>query len=134
MKGQRETVLTKEFDEQGALLSGGEFQKLVCARVFLDETKVSLFDEPSSALDPISESELFNSIIGSVRERTGIFISHRLSSVKEADRVFMLEHGRVIEQGTHRELMKLGGAYSEMYKIQERNYFTFDRETVEAGV
>lgn len=129
-----DTVLTKEFDEQGALLSGGEFQKLVCARVFLDETKVSLFDEPSSALDPISESELFNSIIGSVRERTGIFISHRLSSVKEADRVFMLEHGRVIEQGTHRELMKLGGAYSEMYKIQERNYFTFDRETVEAGV
>ena len=122
------TMLTKEFDEKGALLSGGEFQKLVCARVFLDPTKVSLFDEPSSALDPISESELFNSIIGSVKERTGIFISHRLSSVKEADYVFMLENGKVIEQGSHKELMNLGGSYSTMYKIQEQNYFTFDTD------
>lgn len=122
------TPLTKEFDEKGALLSGGEFQKLVCARVFMDDTKVSLFDEPSSALDPISESELFNSIIKSVKARTGIFISHRLSSVREADVVFMLENGRLIEQGTHGELMELGGSYCEMYRIQERNYFTFDTE------
>lgn len=120
------TMLTKEFDGEGALLSGGEFQKIVCSRVFMDDTKVSLFDEPSSALDPISENELFNSIISSVKERTGIFISHRLSSVKDADYVFMLEHGRVVEQGSHRELMALDGAYCKMFRIQERNYFTFD--------
>lgn len=122
------TMLTKEFDGEGALLSGGEFQKIVCSRVFVDDTKVSLFDEPSSALDPISENELFNSIISSVKERTGIFISHRLSSVKDADYVFMLEQGRVIEQGSHRELMELAGVYCEMFRIQERNYFTFDMD------
>lgn len=124
------TMLTKEFDEKGVILSGGEFQKIVCSRVFVDDTKVSLFDEPSSALDPISENELFNSIISSVKERTGIFISHRLSSVKDADYVFMLEQGKVIEQGSHSELMALNGAYYEMYRIQERNYFTFDADVV----
>lgn len=120
------TMLTKEFDENGALLSGGEFQKIVCARVFVDDTKVSLFDEPSSALDPISENELFNSIIHSVADRIGIFISHRLSSVKDADFVLMLEQGRIIEQGSHKQLISNQGAYCEMYKIQEKNYFTYD--------
>ena len=122
------TMLTREFDQEGVLLSGGEFQKIVCSRVFLDDTKVSLFDEPSSALDPISENELFNSIIKSVKDRTGIFISHRLSSVKDADYVFMLENGKIIEKGSHQELMDEKGAYAAMYKVQERNYFTFDEE------
>ena len=120
------TMLTKEFDEEGALLSGGEFQKIVCARVFAEDKKVALFDEPSSALDPISENELLNSIIQSVKDRIGIFISHRLSCVKDADYVLMLEQGKVIEQGSHRELVANRGAYCEMYKIQERNYFTYD--------
>ncbi len=134
LPGGIDTMLTKEFDENGALLSGGEFQKLVCARVFLESTKVSLFDEPSSALDPISERELFNSIIASVKDQTGIFISHRLSSVKEADYVFMLENGKLIEQGSHKELMNLDGSYSRMYKIQEQNYFAFDTDLAEVGV
>ena len=124
------TMLTKEFDEKGIVLSGGEFQKIVCSRVFVDDTKVSLFDEPSSALDPISENELFGSIISSVKERIGIFISHRLSSVKDADYVFMIEQGKIIEKGSHRELMALKGVYCDMYKIQERNYFTFDEDVV----
>lgn len=134
LPGGIDTMLTKEFDENGALLSGGEFQKLVCARVFMDSTKVSLFDETSSALDPISERELFNSIIASVKDQTGIFISHRLSSVKEADYVFMLENGKLIEQGSHKELMNLDGSYSRMYKIQEQNYFAFDTDLAEVGV
>lgn len=128
------TMLTKEFDQNGVLLSGGEFQKIVCSRVFIDDTKVSLFDEPSSALDPISENELFNSIIKSVKDRAGIFISHRLSSVKDADIVLMLENGRIIEQGSHHELMEQKGAYATMYKVQERNYFTFDEEMVGESV
>lgn len=124
------TMLTREFDQDGALLSGGEYQKIVCSRVFLDDTKVSLFDEPSSALDPISENELFNSIIKSVEDRTGIFISHRLSSVKDADCVLMLENGRIIEKGSHQELMGLNGSYASMYQVQERNYYTFDEKPV----
>ena len=125
-----DTMLTKEFDTDGVLLSGGEFQKLVCARAFAVNANVSLFDEPSSALDPISENKLFNSIIKSVKHKMGIFISHRLSSVKDADYIFMLENGKIIEQGNHSELMKIRGAYYAMYKVQERNYFTYDADMV----
>ena len=121
-----DTVLTKEFDENGAMMSGGEYQKIACARVFMKKNKVFVFDEPSSALDPISENELFNSIVNSVDNQTGIYISHRLSCVKDAKKVFMLEGGRIIEQGNHQELMDINGAYAEMYKIQERNYFSFE--------
>jgi ATP-binding cassette subfamily B protein len=128
------TILTKEFDPEGAVLSGGEFQKIVCARVFVDDTKVSLFDEPSSALDAISESELFNSIINSIKGRIGIFISHRLSSVKDADYVFMLEQGKMIEHGSHRQLMAINGAYSKMYKVQEKNYYTYNLGAEAASV
>jgi ATP-binding cassette, subfamily B, bacterial len=120
------TMLTKEFDPEGAILSGGELQKIICSRVFVDDTKVSLFDEPSSALDAISENELFNSIISSINDQIGIFISHRLSSVKDADYVFMLEQGNVIEQGSHKQLMERNGAYSKMYKVQEKNYYTYN--------
>lgn len=120
-----DTILTKEFDENGVLMSGGEFQKIACARVFMKKNKVFIFDEPSSALDPISENELFDSIINSVNNETGIFISHRLSCVKDAQKVFMLEKGCIIEQGNHQELMNKNGAYSKMYRIQEKNYFSF---------
>jgi len=123
------TMLTKEFDPEGAIFSGGEFQKIVCSRVFVDDTKVSLFDEPSSALDAISENELFNSILNSTKDRVGVFISHRLSSVKDADYVFMLEQGKVIEQGSHNQLMALNGSYSTMYKVQEKNYYTYNLDT-----
>lgn len=125
-----QTMLTKEFDENGATFSGGEFQKIVCARVFVNPTKVSLFDEPSSALDPISENELFNSIIQSVEDRIGIFISHRLSSVRVADYVLMLENGKIIERGSHEELMLQNGSYAAMYRIQEKNYYIFEEEMV----
>lgn len=125
-----DTILTKEFDDEGVILSGGEFQKIVCARVFVDNTKVSLFDEPSSALDPISENELFDSIIQSVEEQISVFISHRLSCVKNADFVFMLEKGKIVEQGNHDELMKLNGVYCNMYKTQEKNYFALDNSGV----
>jgi len=128
------TILTKEFDPDGAIFSGGEFQKIVCSRVFVDDTKVSLFDEPSSALDAISENELFTGIFNSTKNRVGIFISHRLSSVKDADYVFMLEQGKVIERGSHKQLMALNGSYSKMYKVQEKNYYTYNLDTEVAGV
>ena len=128
-----DTILTKEFDKNGALLSGGEFQKLACARVFMKRNRVFVFDEPSSALDPISENELFDSIINSVNNETGIFISHRLSCVKDAQKVFMLENGRIIEEGSHQELMARKGAYSEMYRVQENNYFSFEGVSYEGG-
>lgn len=116
------TVLTKEFEEEGAVLSGGEYQKIVVARAFADPAPVKVFDEPSSALDPIAEHQLFQAILDESREHTMFFISHRLSSVKDADIVFMLEEGKIIEQGTHKELMAADGKYAGMYRMQAKNY------------
>ncbi len=120
------TMMTREFDEQGAILSGGESQKVAVARAFVRKTPVRIFDEPSSALDPIAEYELFDSIMKDGQDHTMIFISHRLSSVKNSDKVFMLEKGRIIEEGTHRELMGRNGSYAEMYKKQAMNYLAVD--------
>lgn len=125
-----ETPLTKEFDDEGVLLSGGEYQKILVARALANNSPIVVFDEPSSALDPISENELFTSILNETKKRVGILISHRLSCVKDADYVLMLEKGQIIERGTHNSLLAEDGKYAEMYHIQEKNYFAFDKESV----
>ena len=116
------TIVTKEFDNDGAVLSGGEQQKIVVARAFAQQASVKVFDEPSSALDPIAEYDLYKGIMNESKGHITLFISHRLSSVKDADEVFMLENGAVIEQGTHRQLMDMGGKYCEMFTKQAQNY------------
>lgn len=128
------TILTKEFAEDGAVLSGGEYQKIVVARAFVKECPCKIFDEPSSALDPIAEYDLFESILKVSKQNTMLFISHRLSSVQNADWVFMLENGKVIEEGTHEMLMEKGGAYSEMYRKQAVNYLAIDESESERFV
>lgn len=117
-----DTTLTREFDDEGAVLSGGEFQKIVVARAFVQKRPIKIFDEPSSALDPIAEYNLFDGILKDGKDRTMLFISHRLSSVQNADWVFMLENGSIIEQGTHSMLMNNDGSYADMYKKQAVNY------------
>lgn len=126
------TIMTKEFDNDGAVLSGGEQQKIVVARAFAQQASVKVFDEPSSALDPIAEYDLYKGIMDESKGHITLFISHRLSSVKDADEVFMLENGVVIEQGTHRQLMDMGGKYCEMFTKQAQNYLA--DETYRAGV
>ncbi len=116
------TILTKEYDENGVVLSGGENQKIVVARAFVKDVPIKLLDEPSSALDPIAEYQLFESIMKDGRDKTMLFISHRLSSVQDADWVFMMEKGRIAEEGTHSQLMKLKGVYQQMYNKQAENY------------
>lgn len=124
-----DSVLTREFDDDGSVLSGGQYQKIVVARAFLSDAPIRIFDEPSSALDPIAEYELFESIMKDSVDKTMIFISHRLSSVQNADVVYMLEHGELIERGTHKELIKLGGAYADMYKKQAENYLATEGDS-----
>ena len=126
------TIMTKEFDYDGAVLSGGEQQKIVVARAFAQKASVKVFDEPSSALDPIAEYDLYKGIMDESKGHITLFISHRLSSVKDADEVFMLENGAVIEQGTHRQLMDMGGKYCEMFTKQAQNYLA--DETYREGV
>ncbi len=128
LKDGMNTMMTREFDEDGAVLSGGESQKIAVARTFAKEAPMKIFDEPSSALDPIAEYDLFRSILKEAKDHTMLFISHRLSSVKDCDRVFMLEKGTLIEEGTHRELMAAGGSYAKMYKTQAMNYLALENE------
>lgn len=128
------TILTKEFAEDGAVLSGGEYQKIVVARAFVQKCPVKIFDEPSSALDPIAEYRLFESILRDGKDKTMLFISHRLSSVQNADWVFMLENGQIIEQGSHGMLMEQKGAYADMYEKQAVNYLALNHESERRGI
>lgn len=119
-----DTILTREFSEDGVNLSGGEAQKVAIARVFAGgkQNKVAILDEPSSALDPVSEYKLNENLIANAKDSTVIFISHRLSTTRMADRIYLFEHGRIKEQGTHDELMALGGEYKEMFDRQAKSY------------
>lgn len=117
-----DTVLTREFDEKGEVLSGGEGQKVSVARAFAKDSEIVILDEPSSALDPIAEYKMYESMMRATENRSVVFISHRLSSAVLADRIYLLENGCVIEEGSHRELMEKDGKYAEMFLIQAQNY------------
>lgn len=118
------TALTREFDEEGINLSGGEAQKVAIARLFAkkERMQIAILDEPSSALDARAEYELNRNIMNRVGDATVIFISHRLSTTRDADCIYMFENGEIIEQGTHRELMELDGQYAEMFRCQAKYY------------
>lgn len=118
-----DTVLTREFSDEGAVLSGGQYQKIVAARAFSQsDAPIQIFDEPSSALDPSAEYQLNRELLEIAKDKTVIFISHRLSTARDADRIYMLRQGRIIEQGTHAQLLAMDGAYSRMWKLQAMGY------------
>ncbi len=126
-----DTVLTREFDDKGEVLSGGEAQKIALSRVFASDAPVVILDEPTSALDPVAEYQLFENMMQACADRAVVFISHRLSSAVPADRVYLFEEGRVVESGTHRELMERGGHYADMFHKQAESYRATDAETRE---
>ncbi len=117
-----ETNLTTEFEDNGVNLSGGEGQKLAVARVFYKDANLIILDEPSSALDPIAEYHLNRSMLTAANNKSVVFISHRLSTTRIADRIYMLEKGKIIEEGNHAELLELGGKYSQMWRLQAGQY------------
>lgn len=117
-----DTVLTREFDDNGAGLSGGEAQKTAVARMFAKDFDIAVLDEPSSALDPIAEYNMYENLIKATENKTVIYISHRLSSAVLSDRIFVLGGGTVLESGSHRELMELGGEYNKMFTLQASSY------------
>lgn len=116
------TVLLREFDDDGLMLSGGEQQKIAIARAFYKNCPYIILDEPSANLDPVSEYELNKAISRTCDDRTVVFISHRLSTTRHADRILMLENGRVIESGSHDELMAKDGKYAYMFRLQAEKY------------
>ncbi len=114
--------LTIEFSKDGVGLSGGELQKIAIARVFARPFELIIMDESSSALDPIAEYELNQSIRKNAEGRTVIFISHRLSTTRMADKIYMFDGGKIVECGSHDELMTQNGKYAQMYRVQSKKY------------
>lgn len=119
---QIETPLTTEFEKDGVNLSGGEMQKVAIARTLYRRQNLIIMDEPSSALDPLAEYELNQELNEIARDKTVVFISHRLSTTRDADCIYMMEQGRIIETGTHEELLAAGGEYAGMWKVQAGLY------------
>ena len=126
-----ETPLTKELDLDGVMFSGGEKQKLMIARCLYNDGPVIILDEPTSALDAIAENEIYAKYNSLTKGKTSIFISHRLSSTKFCDRIIMLDRGKIIEEGTHDELLKKNGEYAKMYAMQS-SYYNEERNSNES--
>lgn len=122
-----ERYITKSMHKNGIELSGGQNQRLLLARALYKDAPVLVLDEPAAALDPIAESEIYNSYVKYTDKKTAIFISHRFASTRFSDRIIMLEKGKVIEQGTHEELMQMKGRYAQMFEVQSSYY---DERTV----
>lgn len=121
--------VTREFDNEGAMFSGGEAQKISIARIFAGNQEIVIMDEPTSALDPIAEQEMYRNMFEACAGKTVVFISHRLSSATMADRVYMFENGKIIEQGTHSELLALNAKYADMWHKQADTYVVAEKVT-----
>lgn len=114
-------VLGKEF-EDGEEISGGQWQKLAIARAFYEEPPVLILDEPTSAIDAEAEYEIFNNLEKQYKNKTLILVSHRFSTVRNANKIIVIDQGRIIESGTHKELMKQKGEYAKLFSIQAKGY------------
>ncbi len=128
-EGGFNTQLTHELSDSGEMLSLGQCQCLALARIFINpEKQIYILDEPTSALDPIAEEEIFEAINSYLADKTVIYISHRFSASKIADKIFFMENGQIVEQGTHDELVHQGGKYADMFNLQAK-YYRDDVET-----
>ena len=125
-----ETPLVKHISENGTEFSGGETQKLLLARAIYKDAPILILDEPTAAMDPIAEQNIYLKYNDLSKEKTSFFISHRLSSTRFCDRVILIDGGRIREAGTHDELMAKGGMYHDMYMVQSKYYQEGENEAI----
>ena len=122
-EGGFQTQLTHELSDSGEMLSIGQCQCLALARIFINpEKQLYILDEPTSALDPVAEEEIFETINSYLADKTVIYISHRFSASKIADKIYFMEKGQIVEQGTHEGLLLQGGKYAAMFHLQAKYY------------
>ena len=117
-----DTPLMRYFEDNGIELSIGQWQKLSIARAFYSDSDILILDEPTASLDPMAEQEIFDQFDSLRRDKTTIFVSHRLSSATTASKIIVLENGTIAEEGTHRELMDKHGKYYELFTTQAKRY------------
>lgn len=128
LPAKEDSYISEQLDPDGTNFSGGETQKLLLARALYKNGSILVLDEPTSALDALAESHIYNEYNKMAENKTALFISHRLASTKFCSRIFYLQHGQVLEEGTHEELLAKNGEYAHMFEIQSHYY----RENVEA--
>lgn len=128
LPGGYDTALMRYFEEDGIELSTGQWQKLSVARAFYSDSDILILDEPTAALDAIAEQEIYSQFDSLRKDKTTIFVSHRLSSATTADKILVLEDGQIIESGTHRELMRKGGRYCELFSTQAQRYIASESD------
>jgi ABC-type multidrug transport system fused ATPase/permease subunit len=117
-----ETPLMRYFEDEGTELSIGQWQKIAIARAFYSDSDILILDEPTASLDPMAEQDIFNRFNELRRNKTSIFISHRLSSATIADTILVMEDGQIVEKGSHAELMAMKGKYYELFSVQAARY------------
>ena len=117
-----QTHIGRQVYEDGILLSGGEMQRLMLARALYKNAPVLLLDEPTAALDPIAENDIYQKYAAMTEGRTSVFISHRLASTRFCDRILLIDGGGIAEQGSHESLLALGGKYAELFEVQSKYY------------
>lgn len=122
LKKGYDTDLNREVYDEAVQLSGGEMQRLMLARALYKKAEFVILDEPTAALDPIAESQMYQKYNEMTRGRSSVYISHRLASTRFCDRILMIADGKIAEEGTHDELIELGGKYAELYEVQSQYY------------
>jgi len=127
------TPLSKAVYEDGIHLSGGETQRLMLARALYKDAPIIILDEPTAAMDPIAESDMYNKYHELTGARTSLYISHRLASTRFCDRVIYIENGEITEEGSHEDLIKTGGRYAELFELQSHYYKKDDEQTKEGA-